>query len=440
MRNLPDLLRAAAKSLPPLTDPSFATAFDTFVPNARIILIGDGSHGTSEFYRARAEITKRLIAQHGFNIIAVEADWPDARHVDRFVRRRTHKSFRGDGVSFNRFPTWMWRNTEVDEFVSWLREWNEGREYEMRTGFFGLDLYSMNASIQAVIKYLDHVDSEAAKLARQRYGCLKPWVNHPEQYGLEALRRGHAPCEDAVVKVLVDLLMHRLEYSKMDGEDFMDAEQNANLVADAEHYYRSMYYSNEESWNLRDAHMFDTLKRLMESKGSKAKVVVWAHNSHVGDARYTDMGMTRNELNIGQLCRQQWGKQVSIIGFGTHTGTVAAAEDWDEPMQVMKVLPSRRDSYEFLGHEAKIPRFLLDLRKGHMDENVREELMGPRLERFIGVVYRPKTEYWSHYSKAILPKQFDGFVYIDETSAVTPLPTKMIHQSIAKDETYPFGL
>jgi len=437
---LSELLRTAAKSLPPVHDPTFTKAFDTFATDARIVLIGDGSHGTSEFYQGRAEITKRLISEHGFNIVAVEADWPDARHIDRYVRQRTHKSFRKDMACFNRFPTWMWRNVEVNEFVGWLRQYNEGLQYEQRTGFFGLDLYSMNASVQAVIKYLDHVDPGAAKLARQRYGCLKPWINHPEQYGLEALRKGHAPCEDAVVKVLLDLLMRQLEYTKLDGEDFMDAEQNAHLVADAEHYYRSMYYGNDESWNLRDSHMFDTLERLLESKGDGAKAVVWAHNSHVGNARYTDMGIRRGQLNIGQLCRQRWGKQVSIIGFGTHTGTVAAAADWDEPMQVMNVLPSRRDSYEILGHETGMSRFLLDLREGHMDKRIREELMAPRLQRFIGVVYRPQTEYWSHYSKCILPKQFDGYVFIDTTSAVTPLPTKMIHQSIAKDETYPFGL
>src|SRR5579871_4157715 len=388
MPNLSNLVRTAAKSLPALSDPAFAKAFDTFATDSRVVLIGDGSHGTSEFYRGRAEITKRLIAEHGFTIVAVEADWPDARHIDRHVRRRTHKSFRQDSASFNRFPTWMWRNREVDEFVTWLREFNSTLEYEKRAGVFGLDLYNMNASVQAVIKYLDHVDPEAAKSARERYGCLKPWINNPEKYGLAALRRGHAPCEDAVVKVLLDLLLHQLEYTKMDGEDFMDAEQNAHLVADAEHYYRSMYYGNDESWNLRDSHMFDTLERLMESKGKDAQAVVWAHNSHVGDARYTDMGMNRGELNIGQLCREKWVRQVSIIGFGTHTGTVAAAADWDEPMQVMKVLPSRRDSYEILGHESGLPQLLLDLRESHMDKTIREELMAPRLQRFIGVVYR----------------------------------------------------
>ena len=437
MNSLAERIRRAAISLINISDPTFSLPFDRF-SSARIVLIGEATHGTAEFYRARAAITKRLIEEHGFSVIAVEADWPDAHYVDRHVRLRPRTPMKEP--AFSRFPTWMWRNTEVHDFIGWLREYNSGLPYDKRTGFYGLDLYSLYSSINAVTTYLDRVDSQAAKAARRRYGCLTPWVKDPAKYGLMALTHGYGPCEQHVVRVLVDLLKNRLEYIKADGEDFLDAEQNAHLVVDAEQYYRAMYYGGAESWNLRDNHMYETLERILAFKGNAVKIVVWAHNSHIGDARFTGMGMDRKELNIGQLCREKFGKDACLIGFGTHTGTVAAAENWEEPMQVMPVTPSRGDSYEALAHETGLTSFLLDLRKGHLDEAVRQELLQPRLERFIGVVYRPDTELWSHYSKAILPKQFDAYVWLDETTALKPLRTKEIHHAIASDETYPFGL
>jgi len=270
---------------------------------------------------------------------------------------------------------------------------------------------------------------------------LSPWIKDPAKYGLFSLSRGSAPCEDSVVRVLVDLLEKRLQYVNADGEDFFDAEQNAHLIADAEHYYRLMYYGGAESWNLRDTHMFETLERIMEYKGKGSKIVVWAHNSHIGDARYTGMGRDRNELNLGQLCRERFGEwQVCLIGQGTHAGTVTAASDWEQPVEVMQVKPSLRGSYEWLAHDTGLPSFMLDLRKGYLEEHVRESLLKPRLERFIGVVYRPDTELWSHYSEALLPKQFDSYIWFDQTSALKPLHTKEIHHSKAADETYPFGL
>lgn len=428
-----DVLRAAAEPLPALDDPGFAAAFDRFA-NARVVLLGEASHGTSEFYRARAAITRRLIERHGFTIVAVEADWPDAAAIDRHVRHLPHQPMRSS--PFTRFPTWMWRNKDVDAFVDFLRAHNAGKPPAERAGFYGLDLYNMNASIAAVLTYLDKVDPEAALVARRRYGCLEPWSREPAAYGREALTQGYAMCEEPVIRSLVDMLSKELEYARHDGDRFFDAAQNARLIVDAERYYRVMYYGAHHSWNLRDNHMFDALQHLLDWSGPRSKAVVWAHNSHIGDARATDMGTERGELNLGQLCRQAYGRDAALIGFGTHSGTVAAASDWDAPMEVKAVRPSRPDSYEALCHQVGLERFLFDLRA---DRNgaLREALSPQRLERYIGVIYRPETERWSHYSHARLPDQYDGFVWFDETTAVIPLPTEV---GGGEDETYPFGL
>jgi erythromycin esterase-like protein len=301
--------------------------------------------------------------------------------------------------------------------------------------FCGLDLYGMSASIAAVLGYLDRVDPRAAAEARTRYGCLVPWSREFAAYGRASLSQGYALCETPVVRTLLDLLQRRLQYAARDGEQFFDATENARLVADAERYYRVMYYGAHESWNLRDRHMFDTLQRVLAWVGQEAKAVVWAHNSHIGDARFTEMGAARGELNIGQLCREQYGRDAALVGFGTHSGTVAAASEWDAPMEVKAVRPSRPDSYEALCHGVGLERFLLPLRG--LDPALREALAEPRLERYIGVVYRPDTERWSHYSEASLADQYDGFAWFDETRAVTPLPSVSI---VGEEETYPFGL
>jgi protein-L-isoaspartate(D-aspartate) O-methyltransferase len=426
------LIAEAAEPLPDFGDPAFGRLFDRFA-SARVVLLGEASHGTSEFYRARAAITRRLIEAHGFNIVAVEADWPDAASLDRYVRDRPAAGHAEP--PFRRFPTWMWRNTDVEAFIEGLRAWNSARPPDQRTGFYGLDLYNLNASIRAVLDYLDKVDPEAAEIARQRYGCLTPWAKEPQAYGRMALNSGYAKCEAGVVRMLKEMLDRRLDYARHDGDLFLDATQNARLVQDAEAYYRAMYYGAAESWNLRDTHMFDTLCATLEAKPG-AKAVVWAHNSHIGDASETEMGTVRGELNIGQLCRERFGAAAALIGFGCDSGTVACASDWDEPMEVKPVNPSRPDSYERLAHEAGIDRFLLDLREG-VHPALRQRLMAPRLERFIGVIYRPETERWSHYSECVLPLQFDAYVWFDKGTAVTPLPT---HQRPGADDTYPFGL
>ena len=440
-RPLPELVAEAAVPLPAPEDPGFAEAFDRYA-DRRLVLLGEATHGTAEFYRARAAITRRLIERHGFTIVAVEADWPDAAAIDRAVR---HRAPRPDAAPpFQRFPTWMWRNTEVAAFVEWLRAHNAPLAPERRAGFYGLDIYNMRASIAAVLAYLDAVDPGAARVARERYGCLTPWQNEYATYGRAVLTESYATCEAEVIAQCRDLLARALDYaaaeSGEDGAGFFEAAQNARLIAAAERYYRIMYYGGAESWNLRDTHMFETLGHLLEAGGAAgakegAKAVVWAHNSHIGDARATDMGEVRGELNIGQLARERWGEAAALIGFGTHTGTVAAASDWDGAMEVKLVRPSRRESYERLCHDAGGERFLLPLGD---DGAARRGLLAPRLERFIGVIYRPETELRSHYAQASLPEQFDAWVWFDATEAVTPLADAGHRQGVP--DTYPFGV
>ena len=425
------LLDRDAVHLAPPDAREFTEPFKRF-GNARLVLLGEATHGTSEFYRARAAITRLLIENHGFNIVAAEADWPDAARIDQFVRGR--EPVMSEERAFARFPSWMWRNNEFREFVDWLHGYNAGRSPAQRAEFRGLDVYSLRASIAAVLTYLDKVDPKAAALARDRYGCLTPWQAEPAEYG-SAVLEGYRSCEQQAVTQLNSLLAKRLEYIARDGEAFFDAAQNARVVRAAELYYRRMYYDSAESWNLRDRHMFETLQFVMQARGPEAKAVVWAHNSHIGNAAATAMGW-EGEFNIGELCRTAYGDDAVLIGFGTDHGTVAAARRWDEPVQIMTVVPARADSYEGLFHRAEAKRSLTVWREPRQ-RDLREALAEPRLERAIGVVYRPESELSSHYFKAVLPDQFDAYVWIDETSAVTPFGAL---RSEELPEAYPFGV
>jgi protein-L-isoaspartate(D-aspartate) O-methyltransferase len=429
-----DLLRETAEPFAGIEEADLGGLLER-IGDARVVLLGEATHGTAEFYRMRARITRELILRRGFTAVAVEADWPDAARVDYYVRHFTSPP--APWTAFTRFPTWMWRNREVDQLVQWLRAHNGAIEApERRVGFHGLDLYSLYTSIAAVLHYLDDVDPEAARVARVRYGCLTPWQGDPAAYGRAVLTGGYRDCEEQVVAMLRDMLDQRFAYQQRDGERYLDALQNARVVANAERYYRAMYYGSRDSWNLRDEHMFETLQVLLAFRGPQTKAVIWEHNSHVGNAAATEMG-ARGELNVGQLARATFADAAYLVGFGTDHGTVAAASDWDAPMEVKQVRPAHADSYERLCHAAQIPAFLLALREPRRRE-VRDELSAARLERAIGVVYRPETELASHYFQAVLPEQFDEYIWFDETRAVTPLAAAA--RTPGMPETYPFGL
>ncbi|HXC52336.1 MAG TPA: protein-L-isoaspartate(D-aspartate) O-methyltransferase [Candidatus Limnocylindrales bacterium] len=434
------LVRLVTETAEPITDlnSSCVEALVERIGDARLVLLGEATHGTSEFYRMRARITMELIEKRGFDFVAVEADWPDAARIDTYVLGEPPRS----GLKFtpfSRFPAWMWRNEEVDEFVGRLRAYNLSRtDRAERVGFHGLDLYSMFTSMAAVLEYLGGVDPAAANAARARYGTLTPWQKDPAAYGKAVLVGRYASSEEAVVRILRDLLQRRMDYALKDGERFFDAVQNARVVADAERYYRAMYYGSATSWNLRDSHMFDTLQSLLAFYGPQSRGIVWEHNSHLGDARATEMS-ERGELNVGQLCREKFGDKVYIVGFGTDHGTVAAASNWDEPVERMTVRPSHEESYERLFHDSDVPAFLTHLREPRRAD-LRDELMPSRLERAIGVIYRPETERGSHYFYASLPQQFDEYIWFDRTTAVSPLPAPARDAHGQLPETYPFGL
>jgi erythromycin esterase-like protein len=416
------------------------------VGDAHLCLLGEATHGTHEFYRERAEVTKRLITEKNFTAVAVEADWPDAFRVNRYVRgagddRNADEALGG----FKRFPTWMWRNTVVLDFVEWLRAYNDSLPAgAQKVGFYGLDLYSLNASVEAVLGYLDKVDPEAARRARYRYSCFEHYGENTQAYGYAAAFGMTESCEREVVNQLVELRRSAAAYAGRGGgaadDEFFFAEQNARLVKNAEEYYRSMFRGRVESWNLRDTHMAETLDHLMAhllTRGREARVAVWEHNSHLGDARATYMS-DFGELNVGQLVRERYGARRSVlVGFTTHSGTVTAASDWDEPSERKRVRAALAGSYESLFHETGAGNFLLNLRDGG---EVAAALGGPRLERAIGVIYLPQTERQSHYFDARLPEQFDAVIHLDETSALEPLERHALWETGEPPETYPTGI
>jgi len=440
--DVPAILRQRA--VPLRGDPSQYNRLLDMVGDARLVLLGEATHGTHEFYRERAFITRRLIEEKGFAGVAVEADWPDAYRVNRFVRGASGDEDSVQALGdFGRFPTWMWRNADVLDFVGWLRERNDRRPANERAGFYGLDLYSLRASMQAVLRYLDTVDPEAARRARIRYGCFDRFGEEMQEYGYAASFGLHPSCENEVVSELVELHRRRAEYASRDGrvaaDDYYFAEQNARLVRNAEEYYRTMFRGHVESWNLRDRHMVDTLAGLMrhlDGPGRPARLVVWAHNSHLGDARATEAA-SGGELNVGQLVRERYAADAVLVGFTTHTGTVTAASEWDGDARRKQVRPSLAGSYERLFHDVAIPRFMLPLRD---DAYLADALDRPRLERAIGVLYLPDSERASHYFHASLARQFDAVLHFDETRAVEPIERSALWEAGEVAETFPSGL
>jgi erythromycin esterase-like protein len=406
---------------------------------SKVVLLGEASHGTHEFYAQRAELTKSLIRDHGFQAVAAEADWPDAHRVHRFVKGRGPDLDANNALAdFRRFPSWMWRNADILDFVGWLREHNDALPRERKkAGFYGLDLYSLHTSIAAVLAYLDKVDADAAQRARYRYGCFEHTSEDPQAYGYAASFGLSESCEQEVIAQLVELRRRAAELAGRDGrldpDEFFFVEQNARVVKNAEQYYRSMFGGRVESWNLRDSHMMETLENLLAHLGSEAKIVVWAHNSHLGDARATAMGDS-GELNLGQLVRERYGDQAFLIGFSTYSGSVTAASDWGAPAERKRVRPALAGSWERLFHETLLRDFVLLM---EANSGLREALSAERLERAIGVIYLPETERQSHYFEARLAQQFDTIIHIDETRAVEPLERTSDWETGELPETYP---
>lgn len=434
-----DAIRRAARPL--VGAPSDYAPLLDLVGDARFVLLGEASHGTHEFYRHRAQITKRLIEEKGFNGVAVEADWPDAYRINLFVRAYGEDPDAIDSLTgFQRFPTWMWRNADVLDFVGWLRNHNE-QHSENQAGFYGLDLYSLYASIRAVLDYLDKVDPEAAQRARYRYACFEHSGEDSQAYGYASGFGLSKSCEDEAVSQWLEMNRLAGTLSSSNGrippDAFFFAQQNARLVKNAERYYRTMFNKRVSSWNLRDNHMADTLDALVRHLGEKdSRIVIWAHNSHLGDARATEMG-ERGELNLGQLVRRRYEKDAVLIGFTTHTGTVTAASEWDGPAERKHVRPALPESYEALFHKTGIPNFMLQLRDaGEVTSALRER----RLERAIGVIYLPNSERVSHYFHARLADQFDAILHLDSTRAVEPLERVAEWTTGEVPETYPTAL
>ena len=416
-----------------------------FIGNARIVLLGESSHGTHEFYRERAQITKRLIEEKGFDAVAVEADFPDAFRVNRFVRGQVGDNDAVEALAgFKRFPQWMWRNAEMLDFVGWLRTHNDGLpESSEKVGFYGLDLYSLHTSIEAVLTYLTKIDPDGAARARERYSCFDQFGSDTQLYGYATGLNIAASCEEDVVAQLVELNLRAAELALRDGrlakDEHFVARQNARLVKNAEQYYRTMYRSDVSSWNLRDNHMMETLRSLdayISSSGKPAKIVVWEHNSHLGDARATEMSR-RGELNVGQLVRQAYDDESVSIGFTTYSGTVTAATNWGEPAERKRVRPALPGSIEEVFHDTGLGRFYLLFEAGSRSKLVFRE---PLLERAIGVIYRPETERQSHYFHARVSDQFDAVIHIDETRAVEPLERSAKWDRYEVAETFPSGI
>ncbi|HEX8820181.1 MAG TPA: erythromycin esterase family protein [Archangium sp.] len=439
----PELVDGVRSAAIPLKDD--ASDFDALIESigdARFVLLGEATHGTHEFYKARAQLTRRLIAEHGFSAVAVEADWPDALRLNQYIHGEgSDREAKHAFDNFERFPRWMWRNAEVLELVEWLREHNAAQGPDgIQAGFYGLDLYSLHASMREVVRYLEARDPEAAQRARTRYACFDRFGSDPQSYGHATAYGFEDPCEAEVIETLLELRRREVRDGTREADALFHAEQNARLARDAEAYYRTMYSGRNESWNLRDTHMADTADALSEYLGRRngrpARLVIWAHNSHLGDARFTQMG-DQGELNLGQLMRERHGKETFNLGFTTYSGTVIAAREWDEPGLKRRVRPALPGSYEALFHEVGLPGFLLRMEDlGEAGAGLRER----RLERAIGVIYAPHSERYSHYFHADLPAQFDAVLHYDRTSALQPLDADAGHEEEDAADTWPFGI
>lgn len=408
------------------------------IGQARYVLIGEASHGTSEFYSWRATLSCRLIQECGFSFVAVEGDWPDCYRVNRYVKAYPDSGRSAEEVlhAFERWPTWMWANREVVRFTEWLRRFNDHREPQRRVGFYGLDVYSLWDSMSAVVQYLESIDPELARAARAAYRCFEPYGEDAQEYA-RATAIVPTSCEREAVSVLSALRARAAEY-RDDGDDaYFNAEQNALVARNAELYYRTMVRGGPMSWNVRDNHMVETLERTMAHYGPDAKAIVWEHNTHIGDARFTDMARA-GMYNVGQLVRQDHGDEgVVLVGFGTHHGTVIAGDEWGAPMRRLRVPNAKAGSLEDALHEADRGDMLLIF--DGTDNGGISGLDEPIGHRAIGVVYDPRHEAWGNYVPTIVPRRYDAFLHVDQTTGVDAL-----HMPVLIDgeppETYPSGM
>lgn len=408
------------------------------IGDARVVLLGEASHGTREFYTWRSAITRRLIEQKGFNFVAVEGDWPDCYRVNRFV-----KGYPGSAATaaqalstFRRWPTWMWANREVQDLITWMESYNQGRPEDLKIGFYGLDVYSLWDSLRALMRYLkEKRDFGTLAAAHRVVQCFEPYGEDAQEYARATALISH-PCREEIVNLL-RRLRSQVPSADGDGRDaFFVAEQNALVVKNAEAYYRAMLLSNSTSWNVRDRHMAETLERLVAFTAPSARAVVWAHNTHVGDSRFTDMAHS-GEVNIGQLARERYGeKDTVLVGFGTHSGNAIAGCEWGAEWEEMKVPPGRSGSWEDVLHSVGGDRMLI------FDKSPSPELSAVRGHRAIGVVYRPQFEQYGNYVPTVLPRRYDAFLFIDRTNAVRPLFEAELDLEAEEEapETFPTGV
>jgi protein-L-isoaspartate(D-aspartate) O-methyltransferase len=406
------------------------------IGGSRLVLLGEATHGTAEFYEMRARISRELIEKKGFNIIAVEADWPDASSIDHFISGSGQKYSQKPRFSkkpFSDFPGWMWANHSVVAFTKWLKDYNQRfNSHDNAVSFYGLDFYNMHSSMEAVLDYLHDVDPKSAEAARRHYDCLMPWAKEPSLYSRFMQSQKHRGCEYRANAVLQDLRhkreLYRQPQKQLDRHRYFNAVQNARVTKNAEQFFRTRNHPNNNSRNLRHHNLFETLLEILNYHGETSKVIIWAHNSHIGDARATDMS-EHGESNLGQRVRETFGNDTYLVGFGTDHGTVAAASEWGRPVKILQVQPAHKDSYEGLFHDVKTDNFLLPLRKSNMSspiqDVVRKKLLAVRLERAIGTSYNPEDELKIHYFNASLPNQFDEYIWFDETQAVKPLPERV---------------
>jgi erythromycin esterase-like protein len=432
----PKLVAEVRSMSQPLQSPADLCPLQQRIGGARYVLLGEASHGTHEYYTWRAALSRWLIEEMGLSFVAVEGDWPDCYQINRYVKGHAGSRDSAQEVlqDFGRWPTWMWANEEIAELVEWLRQHNTRLPQEQKVGLYGLDVYSLWSSLYQVLRHLRRYHPSALAAARRAFQCFEPYGEDVREYA-RATRWVDESCEDEVVALLAEVHRSR-EHTQEDQEAHFDAELNALAVQDAERYYRTMVRGGPESWNVRDRHMVDALERLMRHHGPQAKAIIWEHNTHIGDARFTDMA-EEGMVNVGQLVREGHSDEgVVLVGFGSHWGSVIAGREWEAPMERMVVPPAQRGSWEDVLHQARAANQLLLLHEVRGEELFLQE----RGQRAIGVVYHPELEHLGNYLPTVLPGRYDAFVYLNETEALRPLREVLPREEGEVPEAFPSGV